>query len=532
MKRKKLTKRIFATLLFTVAMVVGMSMPAWAADTNPATPTTQVKVDVEKILTLGASKALPLTDKFEFKAEPFSYTPADSNDTVVYGSLTSDQTTMFPKITVNGIENTEGNTSLDGFSQNSTPTPTISEDLGSIFAGGTAALNGKIGAYKTTSDTEEFVFNINTADGGGKTVTKPGVYTYKITEQVPASSEVSLIYDRKEYYVNIYVINQTYTNIQTGDTFIEGEPTGSYTIGSVTVWQNATGTLTAATDEDNNNQPPVSNNQYIAGADVAGKDSLTTAQGAGSPIETTVTFVNDYQTKDLTISKQVTGNYASTDKYFRYQVTITEDGSEAGKLKNYKVDYNDATAPDAVPTIDNIYYDTSDAGGGAHIGTATGSPLNAHNPEKITGDVVGTTGPQYVYLKHNQSITIKGLPANAKWQLMEAGVEGYEASYVQTATEATQDSDKEVSESGPLAPGTSLDTSAKTMYYNDTSGGGAPVSKLSDMSVAFTNDRNYTTPTGLILHYMPYVLAIVLVLAAAFFFMTKKKTNRSYGEGL
>ena len=112
-------------------------------------------------------------------------------------------------------------------------------------------------------------------------------------------------------------------------------------------------------------------------------------------------FTNDYDTSNVTIRNEVTGNQASMSKYFAFTVEITD--AVAGTI--YDVDLSNASA---------------DADGN-------------NNPTQLTVGEDGTVS-QVFYLKHGEEIVVNGIAKNSKYSVTEnadgykataAGVDGY-----------------------------------------------------------------------------------------------------------
>lgn len=117
-----------------------------------------------------------------------------------------------------------------------------------------------------------------------------------------------------------------------------------------------------------------------------------------------------------------------------------------------------------------------------------------------TADAVlasGAAGTQ-IALKDGQAITIKGLSAGDKYTIEEDDytADGYTTKYTLTgATSDDADNGRTVTEK------TTADSLAITFY----------------------NIKNYITPTGVILNVAPYVLMVVIAVAAAFVFLRKRR---------
>lgn len=179
-------------------------------------------------------------------------------------------------------------------------------------------------------------------------------------------------------------------------------------------------------------------------------------------------FTNTYTSYALTLEKTVTGNQGDRDQYFKFTVGITD----AVKDTVYVVDLDDA---DADPSVDGA---------------------QQSNPASMTVGEDGTVSQVY-YLKHDQSIVIRGLTANTQYTVTE---ESYSADgYTTTNTDNS-------------ASGNT--TGAKTM--------GA-----ADHTVTFTNNKTGVVPTGILLDVAPYLLLVAAALAGfALLALGGKRRNR------
>ena len=176
-------------------------------------------------------------------------------------------------------------------------------------------------------------------------------------------------------------------------------------------------------------------------------------------------FTNTYTSYALTLEKTVTGNQGDRDQYFKFTVDITS--LIPGTV--YAVDVT--TNAEASPTVH-------------------GTPQT--NPDTITAGTAAT-----YYLKHDQSIVIRGLTAKTQYTVTE---ESYSADgYTTTNTDNS-------------ASGNT--TGAKTM--------GA-----ADHTVTFTNNKTGVVPTGILLDVAPYLLLVAAALAGfALLALGGKRRNR------
>ena len=189
-------------------------------------------------------------------------------------------------------------------------------------------------------------------------------------------------------------------------------------------------------------------------------------------------FTNTYTTYDLTLTKTVTGNQGDRDKFFKFTVTI----SNAVPGTVY-----DVTVPTDVPTQNDL---------------EQGDVIASVNPHELTvGPALepATTGSVTAtyYLKHNQSIVIKGLTADTKY----------------TITETDYSSD------GYTTTNTDDNTDGKTTTTKDMG--------TDNHTVTFTNTKNGSVPTGILLETAPYlILGAVVVAGLVVLFATRRRRTR------
>ncbi|MDO5811451.1 MAG: hypothetical protein Q4Q31_00015 [Bacillota bacterium] len=135
-------------------------------------------------------------------------------------------------------------------------------------------------------------------------------------------------------------------------------------------------------------------------------------------------YTNNYDTSDLTFRKEVSGNQASHDKYFKFTVNIT--GAKANTV--YNVDLTNAD-----------------------------STVNGHtNPTTLTVGTNGTVSADY-YLKHGQEIKVEGIAKDSKYNVTEDN-DGYssKAASVENYNDPTS--------------GTIVSSDLKTSYLNEKTG--------------------------------------------------------------
>ena len=185
-------------------------------------------------------------------------------------------------------------------------------------------------------------------------------------------------------------------------------------------------------------------------------------------------FTNTYGTKNLTLTKNVEGNQGNRDKYFRFEVTIAN--AVAGT--KYTV-----TVPSGLTADDLEDGDQLDN-------------VNKKELEATSGSVTAV-----YYLKDGQSITIHGLTPATTYAISEKDIyaaDGYTTKY------QIDSNDEQIANS----------FTAQTM--EDTS-----------HNVTFTNTKNGTVPTGILLETAPYlILGAVVVAGLVVLFATRRRRTR------
>ena len=184
-------------------------------------------------------------------------------------------------------------------------------------------------------------------------------------------------------------------------------------------------------------------------------------------------FTNSYDTSDILIAKQVSGNQASRDKYFEFTVNIT--GAVPGTVYDVDLSNADATTKTNAATI------TANEG--------------KTNPAKLTVGADGTVTQKF-YLAHNQSIVIQGVAKDSKYKVTENAED-----YKSTPADAISDeADKGDATSGTVAS--------------------------EDIHTGYLNTRNGVIPTGVIMTVAPFAAVTLLGGAGAVtMVMTKKKSE-------
>lgn len=529
---KVMKKIITAALTLALAVVTMLGMTPTStvsADTTEVVHT--AAINIEKFLQ-GVNGNVPNVTNFQWKIEPISYQPASSGQTplsqeempdvigVVQGKGTISQTTDGSGVTTAKIE-----TGVDRLAD---PTGQL---VGKDFTGS---------VYFTFANNQPI-----------------GVYTYKISEINPDDptnpSNQGVIYDTDGYYINVYVINEVDN---------DGAPTGTTSIANITAWKttntgnndgntsdvtgtpnfdgtssgnpNQTENTTPGTDQNAENTDTLNGNTKPAG-----KTAITTTPGdfnGGRALVLTSPYTNGFETYDLEVGKNVVGNYASTDDEFTFEVQLADSAYAAG---------------DKLTVLD---------GNGNPLKDATGNQVYY---------IMGQTNT--FTLKHGETFKIEGLSSVASYIVKEANTNNYYTpaavytaghgatpSAVQDNTSAAVDTSLNYTEASnlvsPLATkynvpilGTDqIDTTKQNVAlqvsgtiktkYDVSVPGPSTESQVvkqegtvEDVTIMYTNFKDYVTPTGMLMNVLPYAVGVIAVAAVAVVVVMKKR-KEGYAE--
>ena len=191
-------------------------------------------------------------------------------------------------------------------------------------------------------------------------------------------------------------------------------------------------------------------------------------------------FTNSYDTSDLTLRKQVTGNQASRDKYFEFTLNI--DKAQPNTKYDVIIDEADATSKTNAATIE------------ANAGQT--------NVTSITTDEAGKATQKF-YLQHGQQVTVQGLAKDTTYAVTE-NTEDYKSTA--NTKEAPIVTTKADTEAAPVN-GTIVST---------------------DLTTGFLNTRDGVIPTGVIMAVAPF--AVVTLLGGAGVVTMVMKKNKKEDE--
>ena len=173
-------------------------------------------------------------------------------------------------------------------------------------------------------------------------------------------------------------------------------------------------------------------------------------------------FTNSYDTSDLTLRKQVTGNQASRDKYFEFTLNI--DNAQPNTKYDVVIDDADATSKANAATIE-----------------ANASKTNVTS---ITTDDDGKATQKF-YLQHGQQVTVQGIAKDTTYAVTE-NTEDYKSSANTAAT-----------------PSVEIKANTDSAEVN-----GTIASK--DLTTGYLNTRDGVIPTGVIMTVAPFAAVTLL----------------------
>lgn len=282
---------------------------------------------------------------------------------------------------------------------------------------------------------KKYALKTATLDFSNVRFTEPGVYRYIITE---GGTNQAITNDADPTRVLDVYVNDAST-----------ETEKKLTIAGYVLHSNV------------NDEPDVA-----AGDDFgsAGKYTDTKSQG----------FTNSYDTSDLTLRKEVTGNQASHDKYFEFTLNI--DNALPNTKYDVVIDDADATSKSNAATIE------------ANVGKA--------NVTSITTDENGKATQEF-YLQHGQQVTVQGIAKDTTYALTE-NTEDYKSTENTAAT-----------------PVLTIKNGTDSAGVN-----GTIASK--DLTTGYLNTRDGVIPTGVIMTVAPFA-AVTLLGAAGMVTMKMKK---------
>jgi len=336
--------------IFALALVLCMSLGMVSAATT-YTPVAGTSFSFNKYLIMDSGDSVP-NATFSFTIAPGAAISADTSDNTVMQVLPG-----VGSPTVSSVTFAPGDTTATAAGSN------IDVARTNVQRGGAAGDAVQLDAG------EKYATKVATVDFSGVSFTEPGIYRYIITETANAAhAAAGIIHDTDvdrvlDVYVTdngsgVLVVSQYVLHTEVGDVAIGGN---------------------------------------------MGSDDVA---AAGDPLDDkTDGFTNEYASKDLKVSKEVSGNQASRDKYFELTVTVSGIADEDV--------YVVSIADDADATTNDGNADATSGSNAATIAANAGKT----NPVQVTGAQL--KAGQKFYLQHGQSVVIRGLAPNATYTVTE-----------------------------------------------------------------------------------------------------------------
>jgi hypothetical protein len=336
--------------IFALALVLCMSLGMVSAATT-YTPVAGTSFSFNKYLIMDAGDSVP-NATFSFTIAPGAAISADTSDNTVMQVLPG-----VGSPTVSSVTFAPGDTTATAAGSN------IDVARTNVQRGGAAGDAVQLDAG------EKYATKVATVDFSGVSFTEPGIYRYIITETANAAhAAAGIIHDTDvDRVLDVYVTD------------------------------NGSGVLVVS--------------QYVLHTEVGdvaigGNMGSDDVDAAGDPLDDkTDGFTNEYTSKDLKISKEVSGNQASRDKYFELTVTVSGIADEDV--------YVVSIADDADATTNDGNADATSGSNAATIAANAGKT----NPVQVTGAQL--KAGQKFYLQHGQSVVIRGLAPNATYTVTE-----------------------------------------------------------------------------------------------------------------
>ena len=349
--------------------------------------------------------------------------------------------------------------------------------------------------------------------------TEPGIYRYVITEDNPTQDGVT--YDPTlTRTIDVYVADATYTPYTSG---AAGETQNKLRIAGYVMYKGTVadapakpGTASAGTasklEDGLDNTAKGDNGAYYGtpnGYEVSG---TTKSEG----------FKNTYVTHELTFSKEVTGNQASKDKFFKFKLEIKN--ATIGNV--FDVDITNAES--SVPADVNSATQSGYAGkkNAAKLAADTTKTVDADGYEfKLDeGSETNGTTTAYYYLQHGDKIVVKGLPDKTSYAVTESQ-EDYTAALVLTGdtTNGVDETTGTEINNTLTVDNTGADDANWTAGYVDTA-------LKDDADAKFTNTREGTIPTGVILSIAAPAAVGAAAIGGIAFILIRNKRRKSEEE--
>lgn len=429
MKKKNMTKKSIGAVVLASALTMSMGMPALAAEgTNYSATIEGTKTTTfDKFLVMDKQANVPnATFTYAVTAGNAKAYDVDGKKFQVLAGVDADKITMAGVGAADAAANSIVFKQGDGSDTHDTTKDTYVKDLDAAK--------------------QKYAMKTATLDFSAVQFTEPGVYRYIITED---GTNQGITND-----ADLTRVLDVYVNDASAD--VDGVFTKKLTIAGYVLHSNE------------NDEPDVA-----AGADFgsAGRYIATKSQG----------FTNSYDTSDLTLRKQVTGNQASRDKYFEFTLNI--DKAQPNTKYDVVIDEADATSKANAATIT------------ANAGQTNVTSITTNGDGKAT---------QKFYLQHGQQVTVQGIAKDTTYAV----------------TENTEDYKSTANTAAASVVEIKADTDSAEVKGTIAS---------NDLTTGFLNTRDGVIPTGVIMTVAPFA-AVTLLGGAGVVTMVMKKKKSSEEE--
>ena len=329
--------------------------------------------------------------------------------------------------------------------------PTIDEDANDV-----SSYHAKFAT--TQQNDEKFVEKTVYIDFSNVGITTPGIYRYVLQQEVKnkAGGEG----------VNYDLHASKNNNVETGN--LESSYDNDTAKGSGTRYIDL-----YVTQENNSSDVQYRYLMHTSDTTYATNTKAASDKSAG--------FINTYDSYDLTIKKQVTGNQANKDEYFKFTIALNNENVQ----KAISIDLTNAS-----PSL-----------------TYKGSTVN--NPTSLT--ITDHTSSADFYLKDGQSVAIKGISWHAGYSVNENKTNANAKGYTATAAFTNESQDK-VSNNAEI----SLNGENYSMTDDLFAG---------NSEIIYTNSRQGNVPTGVIMSVLPGLAVVAVGAIGIIYFARKKKRH-------
>lgn len=362
-----------------------------------------------------------------------------------------------------------------------------------------------------------------------------GYYLYRLKEtgslkaagDEPSKDVAGVSYDESSYYVVVYVVN----NVDE-----DGNTESGVHVESVTAWHNSKsatdqdseivpnlkdialhGTTNGDDDSgDNNGREAGANDTYgqnpageqrwdglgkVGRSDPPAQGDENNENGDDRNVLDAYKFWNRQEMHDILLTKNVKGNLGDVTKQFEF--TVTMSGLE--KNGTYQI------GKTGQPSVSEIAAANGGKGGVADLPSGTA----------VTADQTGAA-VFLVKLSDDQGIRLSDIPCGASYRVSEAA-SNHEPSYrITSSNTSSAEGERPVIVSASGASDNEKETALATSEENVDSTDG-------DITIAYTNERNLETITG-IPDMMVYFALAGLIALAALTALKKRKSERGDGS--